>query len=137
VPIGSPRIIRPGGQLILGKWIPPETRVSCHHWSTYHSSANFTDPYSYIPERWLGAEKYAGDAFSAHQPFGAGYRNCIGQNMAMHEMRLIMATLLQTYDLELCEESANWAAQKSFVLWIKGPLVVRATPRVREKASAV
>jgi cytochrome P450 len=52
--------------------------------------------------------------------------------MAMHELRLIMATLLFTFDLELCEESENWADQKSFALWIKDPLMVRATPRIRE-----
>jgi cytochrome P450 len=51
--------------------------------------------------------------------------------MAMHEMRLIIATLLLEFDLELCEESANWAFQKSFALWMKGPLMVRASPRGR------
>ncbi|OAG05877.1 cytochrome P450 [Paraphaeosphaeria sporulosa] len=131
VPIGSPRIIQQGGQMILGTWVPPETRVSVHHWSTYHSSSNFTDPNSYVPERWLGDPKYAGDAFSAHQPFGSGYRNCIGQNMAMHEMRLIMATLLVGFDLELCAESEGWDEQKSFALWIKDPLMIRARPRSR------
>lgn len=135
VPIGSPRIIQQGGQTILGKWIPPETRVSVHHWSTYHSESNFTDPHSYVPERWLGTDpKYAGDSLNAHQPFGYGYRNCMGQSMAMHEMRLIMATLLFTFDLELCEGSGNWADQKCFALWIKDSLVVRATPRVSEKS---
>src|SRR6478735_7971646 len=32
-PIGSPRVVSPGGQQILGKYIPAETRVSVHHWS--------------------------------------------------------------------------------------------------------
>jgi cytochrome P450 len=130
VPIGSPRIIQQGGQNIEGKWIPPGTRVSVHHWTTYHSESNFTDPYDYVPERWLGNDpRFADDNFNAHQPFGYGYRNCIGQNMAMHEMRLIMTTLLLEFDLELCEVSKDWANQKSFVLWIKGPLMVRATPQ--------
>ncbi|CAI6249755.1 unnamed protein product [Periconia digitata] len=134
VPIGSPRNVQKGGQMILGKWVPEETRVSVHHWSTYHSEANFTEPDSFIPERWLGTDpKFANDNFAAHQPFGYGYRNCIGQNMAMHEMRLLLASILLKYDLDLCEESKNWADQKSFALWIKPKLMVRAVPRVSEK----
>ncbi|KAH6967569.1 cytochrome P450 [Ilyonectria sp. MPI-CAGE-AT-0026] len=129
VPIGSPRVVLPGGQQILGKWIPCETRVSVHHWSTYHSEANFKNADTFAPERWLKTDPtYAGDALDAHQPFGFGPRNCLGQNMAMHEMRLILATLLFKYDLELCDESRNWANQKSFALWIKKPLMVRAKP---------
>ncbi|KNB09500.1 hypothetical protein FOXG_10066 [Fusarium oxysporum f. sp. lycopersici 4287] len=129
VPIGSPRVVQPGGQQILGKYIPPETRVSVHHYSTYHSESNFRDADTFVPERWLKTDsKYAGDMWEAHQPFGFGPRNCLGQNMAMHEMRLILATLLFKYDLELCEESRNWVDQKSFALWIKTPLMMRAKP---------
>ncbi|KAF4962251.1 hypothetical protein FSARC_9639 [Fusarium sarcochroum] len=129
VPIGSPRVVPEGGQQILGKYIPPETRVSVHHWSTYHSESNFKDAEAFAPERWLKTDsKYAGDILEAHQPFGFGPRNCLGQNMAMHEMRLILATLLFKYDLELCDESRNWADQKSFALWIKNPLMIRAKP---------
>ncbi|KAK2674259.1 Cytochrome P450, E-class, group I [Fusarium oxysporum f. sp. vasinfectum] len=108
---------------------PPETRVSVHHYSTYHSESNFKDADTFVPERWLKTDsKYTGDMWEAHQPFGFGPRNCLGQNMAMHEMRLILATLLFKYDLELCEESRNWADQKSFALWIKTPLMMRAKP---------
>ncbi|OHW93725.1 cytochrome p450 monooxygenase [Colletotrichum incanum] len=132
VPIGSPRVVLPGGQQILGKWVPPETRVSVHHWSTYKSEANYKNADTFAPERWLKTDPtYAGDALDAHQPFGFGPRNCLGQNMAMHEMRLILATLLFQYDFELCDESRNWAEQKSFALWIKKPLMVRAKPVVR------
>ncbi|GKU06478.1 cytochrome p450 monooxygenase [Fusarium langsethiae] len=129
VPIGSPRVVSPGGQQILGRYIPADTRVSVHHWSTYRSESNFKDAGRFVPERWLKTEsRYAGDALEAHQPFGFGPRNCLGQNMAMHEIRLMLATLVFNFDFELCEESRNWADQKAFALWIKNPLMVRATP---------
>lgn len=76
----------------------------------------------------MGEARYARDQGNAHQPFGFGPRNCIGQNMAMHEMRLLLATLLFKFDLELCAGSENWADQKAYALWIKDPLNVRATP---------
>ncbi|EQB58913.1 cytochrome P450 [Colletotrichum gloeosporioides Cg-14] len=129
VPIGSPRVVMPGGQQIMGKWVPEGVRISVHHWSTYQSEANFRNAKTFAPERWLKTDPaYAGDVLDAHKPFGFGPRDCLGQNMAMHEMRLILATLLFSYDLELCEESKDWTNQKAFALWIKKPLMVRATP---------
>ncbi|KAI1073307.1 hypothetical protein LB507_010878 [Fusarium sp. FIESC RH6] len=129
VPIGSPRVVSPSGQQILGKYIPPETRVSVHHWSTYRCESNFKEADKFVPERWLKKDtKYAGDALDSHQPFGFGPRNCLGQNMAMHEMRLILAVLLFKFELELEEECRDWADQKSFALWIKSPLMIRAKP---------
>lgn len=47
-------------------------------------------------------------------------------SLAYAEMRLILAKLLWNFDVELCEESKNWATeQKVFILWEKGPLMVR------------
>ncbi|KAH9904941.1 cytochrome P450 [Xylariomycetidae sp. FL2044] len=131
VPIGSPRVIPKGGQEILGRWIPEETRVSVHQYSTFHSEANFRNPESFAPERWLGDPMYADDNQEAHQPFAYGPRNCLGQGMAMHEMRLILATLLYTFDLELCDESRRWSDQLSYSLWMKNPLMCRLTPAAK------
>lgn len=127
VPIGSPRVIPKGGQLILGKWIPQDTRVSVHHYSTYHSPTNFRDPDEFVPERWMGNPRYANDVLDAHQPFAWGPRNCLGQNMAMHEMRLILASIVFLFDLELCDESRHWLDQQTYSLWMKNPLMCRVT----------
>ncbi|KAI1494267.1 cytochrome P450 [Biscogniauxia mediterranea] len=126
IPVGSPRVIpEGGGQIITGRWIPPGTRVSVHHYSTYHSPANFKDPDSFVPERWLGDPLYADDALEAHQPFSWGPRNCLGQSMAMHEMRLMLAKLLFSFDFELCDENQKWTDQRVYSLWIKNPLMCR------------
>jgi hypothetical protein len=45
-------------------------------------------------------------------------------SLAYHEMRLILAMVLYTFDLRLCDESKNWNDQKVFVLWEKPPLMV-------------
>jgi hypothetical protein len=38
-------------------------------------------------------------------------------------MRLILAATFLQSDVELCEESANWADQKIFLQWAKRPLL--------------
>lgn len=62
---------------------------------------------------------------------GSGPRNCIGQTMAMHEMRLFLASLVYNFDLELCNDKQAWAKQQTFALWLKAPLMCLAKPVVR------
>ena len=44
-------------------------------------------------------------------------------------MRSILARVLWHFDMELCEESRDWANQKVFILWDKPALNVRLTAR--------
>lgn len=53
-------------------------------------------------------------------------------SLAYAEMRLILAHVLWNFDMELSAESENWADQKIFSLWEKGPLYVKLTLVVRE-----
>lgn len=138
VPAGVPRVVPPEGRQMLGKWVAGGTRVSVHHWSTYRSAANFHEPNRFVPERWLpqeggggGDEVYQNDSRESFQPFGYGSRVCVGQNMAMHEMRLLAAKVLYNFDLSLCvdESSALWTDQKAYVLWEKKPLMCRIVAR--------
>jgi cytochrome P450 len=112
--------------------VAPATRVSVHHYATYRSGANFADPDVFAPERWLQdgrrgeeGERYVGDRREALQPFAYGPRNCLGQNMAMHEMRLLLARLYWRFDLRLAAPGEKWNEQRAFVLWEKRPLLCR------------
>lgn len=37
-------------------------------------------------------------------------------------MRLLLATIILHFDIELCDESQNWRQQKAYTLWEKSPL---------------
>jgi cytochrome P450 len=45
----------------------------------YHSERNFKDPELFVPERWLGEERYKDDKRSTLNPFSFGPRNCLGK----------------------------------------------------------
>lgn len=131
VPVGVPRDIaasKEGKQLVCGRWIPSGTTVSVHAYASYRSQANFRNPDLYAPERWLGDDRYKDDNQAIFQPFSYGPRNCLGQAMAWHEARLIMATLVSKFDMELCEESRDWLPARVYVLWEKKPLMIRFHP---------
>jgi hypothetical protein len=46
-------------------------------------------------------------------------------SMAYHEMRLILAKVLWSFDLELYEQSGDWLNQEVFLVWNKVPLIVK------------
>ncbi|OCL13583.1 cytochrome P450 [Glonium stellatum] len=130
VPVGLPRRTPAQGAVVCGNEVPGKTIVSLAHYAAYHSPSNFKNPDEFIPQRWLPeAEKeFAEDNKHILQPFSFGPRNCLGKNLAYHEMRLVLATVLWNFDLTFCEESDNWPDQLCYTLWEKHPLLVRLTP---------
>lgn len=127
-----PRIVPAGGRIIASQWTAPGTRVSDHHYTAYRYPANFKNPDAFVPERWLGDPDYGDDRRKALQPFSYGPRNCLGQNMAMHEMRVILAKVFFSFDFELSRESFRWADQKVFAPWEKGPFMCYVETRKEE-----
>jgi cytochrome P450 len=53
------------------------------------------DPERFTPARAVGRPRFA------YFPFGGGPRRCIGQNLAMLEMLVVLAMMAQAYDLRL------------------------------------
>lgn len=125
VPVGLPHLTPQEGSTICGEYIPAGITVTAPHHAMYFSEKHFKDATSFVPERWTGDERYANDQRAAVQPFSVGSRDCLGKNMAYHEMRLILAKVLYNFDLELCPQSERWMDQEVYTLWEKHPLMVR------------
>jgi hypothetical protein len=49
------------------------------------------------------------------------------QSLAYHEMRLVMAYMLWSFDLTLAEDSGDWFDQNSYIVWEKRPLNIKLT----------
>ncbi|KAF2237590.1 cytochrome P450 [Viridothelium virens] len=129
-PNGFGRFVPQGGATIAGHWVPEGTVVATEHNNTYRDPANFRRPDDFIPERWFDPA-FNSDRKIAFEPFSYGPRNCIGKNLAYHELRLIEAKLLWSFDFHLQEESNDWLDQKAYMVWEKNPLMVTATPTKR------
>ena len=62
----------------------------------FHRSRKYwPDPDTFRPERYLSPEGYNKDAWVA---FSKGNRNCIGQELAMIETKVILAMTLRSFD---------------------------------------
>ncbi|KAK1978747.1 cytochrome P450 [Colletotrichum cereale] len=129
-PAALPRRTPPGGQVILGQWVPANTTVAIGHWALYHNEKFFSRPFGFHPERWLGDPAFAADRLDAVLPFQTGPRACIGKNLAFAEMRLMLARVVWAFDLRLDDQSRGWMDEQScYTVWSKPSLMVHLTPR--------
>ncbi|CAG8807347.1 36621_t:CDS:10, partial [Gigaspora margarita] len=88
----------PDEDTIFGKYmIPKNTNLVLNIYDLHHDPNYWGENVEeFIPERWLEPENIPRDVY---YPFSAGIRNCIGQNFAMMELRLLIATLVHRYNL--------------------------------------
>nr|AAX81444.1 high nitrogen upregulated cytochrome P450 monooxygenase 2 [Phanerodontia chrysosporium] len=110
-PSGTQRAPAPGkGDRLIGKYYIPEgTATKFHFWSIQRDPRNFSHPDTFWPERWLVAEglEHADEPLThnanAFVPFSFGPYNCVGKNVAMQEMRMLLCHLMHTLDLRFPE----------------------------------
>ena len=67
---------------------------------THHREDIYPEPKKFKPERFL-ERQYSPYEFL---PFGGGNRRCIGYALALLEMKLVLATVLRKYDLDLASD---------------------------------
>lgn len=63
------------------------------------------------------------------QAFSVGPRNCMGRHLAWAEMRLVVAKLVWTFDVESTGKSLKWDELRTFLLVEKKPLELRLKVR--------
>ena len=85
---------------IAGHRIPAGGMVVMSPWVLHRHRTLWDHPERFDPDRF-SAERSAGRPRFAYMPFGGGPRVCIGQQLAMTEATLILATIAQRYRLRL------------------------------------
>jgi cytochrome P450 len=86
------------GDFELGPWrFVAGTRVIHSPYVSHRDPAHFPEPYAFRPQRW-SRSKPSPFAFC---PFSAGPRMCLGQRMALAEIRLLLRHVLQRFTPEL------------------------------------
>jgi cytochrome P450 family 110 len=99
VPASTPRITNRTISL-QGYEFPPETVIVPVQHLTHHRPDLYADPQQFNPDRFLD-RRYSSSEF---YPYGGGARYCTGAAFASYEMKLILATLLRRYQLELVDQ---------------------------------
>ncbi|KAH7042058.1 cytochrome P450 [Macrophomina phaseolina] len=108
------------------------TTVYVTSYAAHHSERNLYDPEGFHPERWLPDPDpcFSTDKLSACEPFSLGPRNCIGKNLAWHEMQWVLTAFLLSFDIALAEQAKNnWLDQKAYLVWERPPLYIKLIPQ--------
>ncbi|KAM9309980.1 cytochrome P450 4B1-like [Pholidichthys leucotaenia] len=81
-----------------GRTLPPGSRIGTSVYGVHRNKTVWERPDVFDPLRFL-PENVAKRSPHAFVPFSAGPRNCIGQNFAMNEMKVVIALTLKRYQL--------------------------------------
>jgi len=88
--------------VIGGYNIPKGTTLLLATIAQHHDPQIWDQPTVFNPDRFFhSANKDAAGTSRVYFPFGYGKRTCIGQNFALLEMRLILATLIRNFNFAL------------------------------------
>jgi cytochrome P450 len=81
-------------------FLPAKTTVLMSQFITHRDERFFPDPLRFDPERFTPEAKLKRQKFT-YFPFGAGFRQCIGESFAWMEGILVLATLAQRWKFSL------------------------------------
>ncbi|KAL7926879.1 cytochrome P450 [Trichoderma austrokoningii] len=79
--------------------------VSISQQTMHYSPKYFDEPTQFKPERFLSAEP----SFprNAYRPFEKGLRSCLGQPLAMDEMKILLVMVARSFDFELRDHNPS------------------------------
>lgn len=100
---------------------------------SHRMTETFRDPDAYNPERFNAESEDAQIESNSLIGFGGGVHRCAGVNFARMEMKVILAILLQHYDMELLDEARPIAGAGTY--WPAQPCRVRYVKRARGEAA--
>lgn len=103
-----------------GVLIEKGQRILTHHRFGALNEEHFTEADSFKPERWLKESRCPVHNTEAYTPFGGGPRYCPGRNLAILEIRMVMAMLLKNFEVELVSEYAGTKEVMAFVMMSSG-----------------
>lgn len=109
-----PRVVQEPVELIGYKLEPGQVVMGCIY-LIHQREDLYPEHHKFIPERFLEREYSPYEFF----PFGGGKRRCIGEALAQLELKLVLATIVANYDLELANDKPESPARRGVTLAAK------------------
>ncbi|MDZ8078159.1 MAG: cytochrome P450 [Nostoc sp. DedQUE01] len=127
-----PRVVQEPIEL-LGHRLEPGTVTLPSIYLTHQREDLYPQPQEFQPQRFLERQ------FSPYEflPFGGGVRRCIGEALAMFQMKLVLATVLSHYQLALVDCQRERPQRRGFtVAPSRGVKMVMTGHRVPQESLA-
>lgn len=93
---------------LMGYQLEPGTRLYGCIYLTHQRPDLYPEPKLFQPERFLERQ------FSAYEflPFGGGVRRCLGEALALFEMKLVLAKMLSSYRLAMADRFPEYPQRR-------------------------
>jgi cytochrome P450 family 110 len=106
-----PRQVEVATELLGCALDPGQIVVGCIY-LVHHREDLYPNSYEFKPERFLDRQ------FSPYEfmPFGGGARRCVGEALAMYELKLVLAKVLSRYQFELVDSTPEPARRRGVTL---------------------
>ncbi|UPV75520.1 cytochrome P450 [Halorussus limi] len=120
----------PAEEVTFGDYAVPEgSMLVLPTWVLHRDDRFWDDPEAFRPSRWLDGESRDRPEY-AFFPFGGGPRRCIGQQFAMTEAQLVLATMADEWTIE--REYGDLDLSAAVTLQPKGDVPVTTRRRERD-----
>ncbi|KAF9269322.1 high nitrogen upregulated cytochrome P450 monooxygenase 2 [Marasmius fiardii PR-910] len=132
VPTSLQRSAEPGtgGKAIRSVYLPEDTPVNIPAYVLHRDPRYFSpDPERFWPDRWISDDKNVETNRDAFIPFSVGPMNCVGKQLALLELRCVIATLVQRFDMDF-DKKTGWTEEdwekdlEDYLVFKKGRLPV-------------
>ncbi|KAK8192010.1 putative cytochrome P450 [Phyllosticta capitalensis] len=103
VPSGNPRETPAGGIQIGEQWVPGGVNIVIPQWVVQRDERYFEQADKFIPERWIpgGDKAWMVKDKNAFFPMYVGMYHCAGKQLALWEMRSVIARVALQFDISL------------------------------------
>lgn len=112
--------------VIEGIDVPAGTMMGIYIYGAHRNPEFWTEPDRFDPSRFTKENKKTRPMY-AHLPFGGGPRKCIGANMAVVQILLVLVAIVRRYDFE-CSEPGVVGIKPMFILRPEGPIKMNFRP---------
>jgi cytochrome P450 len=100
---------------------------------THRLASVYPEPEAFKPERFLDVKP---DPY-AWFPFGGGARRCLGMTFSLHELKIVLATMLTSVELRKHRPAQATVSLRGFTLVPKGGVEVWVERRVERARTPV
>jgi len=116
------------GVEVAGVHLPGSIQVQVPHIVLMTDERYFPNPEEFIPERWTGEKPQLLLEKRAFIPFSYGAHSCVGKQLALNELRLVLARVVREFNVvrgeshdeeKFREEWMDYAVLKIGAMWVK------------------
>jgi cytochrome P450 len=109
---------------------PPGVALLASVYLVHHDPEIYPQPHAFRPERFLGTPP----GTYTWIPFGGGRRRCLGASFALQEMKIVLRTVLELYELAPCSGRREATGRRSITFSPAGGATVLLGERRRRPA---